>query len=103
MHQENRLFPEGSKPAPDPLTEEQARDLLDPVDVITDPLHGDIRLTALERLLIDTPEFQRLKGINQLAMTYIAFPGAVHNRFIHSIGTLHVSSQMVATCNKNAV
>jgi uncharacterized protein len=75
---------------------------LDPVDVITDPLHGDIRLTALERLLMDTPEFQRLRGINQLAMTYIAFPGAVHNRFLHSLGTLHVCSQMIATCNTNA-
>ncbi|TMI22890.1 HD domain-containing protein, partial [Candidatus Bathyarchaeota archaeon] len=87
---------------PDPLSPQQAEDLLDLVDVIRDPIHGDVRLTALERHLIDSPEFQRLRGINQLGMTYVAYPGAVHNRFMHSIGTLHVCSQMLTTCNANA-
>lgn len=86
----------------DPLSEKEARTLLDPVDVIRDPLHGDIRLTSFERALIDSKEFQRLRNINQLAMTVIAYPSAVHNRFIHSLGTLHVCSEMIATCNENA-
>ena len=34
---------------PDPLSPQQAEDLLDLVDVIRDPIHGDVRLTALER------------------------------------------------------
>lgn len=62
----------------DPLSSEEARSLLDLVDVVRDPLHGDVRLTALERSLIDSPEFQRLRGVNQLAMTYIAYPGVSH-------------------------
>lgn len=86
----------------DPLGEEEVQPLLDPVDVIRDPLHGDVRMTALERLLMDSQEFQRLRGINQLAMTFVSFPGALHNRFLHSLGTLHVCSQMIATCNRNA-
>src|SRR6266516_256722 len=86
----------------DPLAEEEARSLLDPVDVIRDPLHGDVRLTAFERVLIDSQEFQRLRNINHLAMTVVAYPSAVHNRFIHSIGTLHVCAEMVETCNENA-
>jgi uncharacterized protein len=102
MAQEKMRFLKTSAVSPDPLTEEEARGLLDPVDVIRDPLHGDVRLTALERSLMDSPEFQRLRGINQLAMTYISFPGALHNRFLHSLGTLHVCSQMIATCNTNA-
>lgn len=89
-------------PPEDPVTEAEAKDLLLAVDVIRDPLHGDIQLTGLERQLIDTPAFQRLRDLNQLAPTYYVFPGTLHNRFIHSLGTLHVCSQMIETCNSNA-
>ncbi|MHB8364856.1 MAG: HD domain-containing protein [Vulcanimicrobiaceae bacterium] len=89
-------------PSSDPLNEEQSRNLLLRADVIRDPLHGDIHLTALERRLIDSPQFQRLRGINQLGMTYVAYPGAVHTRFLHSVGTLHVCTKMIETCNSNA-
>lgn len=84
------------------LTEQEADQILQTADVIRDPLHGDVALTGLERRLIDSSDFQRLRNINQLAMTYVAYPGAVHTRFIHSIGTLHVCSTMIDTCNKNA-
>jgi hypothetical protein len=55
------------------LTEEMRRsepyglpaDLLQPAKVITDPIHGDIRLTELERRVIDSPSFQRLRRIRQ--------------------------------------
>src|SRR6185437_2515996 len=97
-----RAKPGPPAPRVDPLTDEEATRALDPVDVIRDPLHGDIRLTALERTIVDTPEFQRLRGINQLALTVVAYPGAVHTRFLHSLGTLHVCSQMIKTCNANA-
>ncbi len=83
----------------DPLTEDQARSLLHKVDVVRDPVHGDIYLTKLERFLIDTPEFQRLRQIKQLGLTHLVYPGALHDRFVHSIGTLHVCAQMIDTCN----
>jgi len=86
----------------DPFDEEDSRQLLIPADVVRDPLHGDIWLTALERCIVNSPEFQRLRGINQLGMTYVAYPGAVHTRFLHSLGTLHVCSEIIQTCNKNA-
>jgi uncharacterized protein len=84
------------------LSEQEAEKLLQNADVIRDPLHGDISLTALERRIVDSADFQRLRNINQLAMTYVAYPGAIHTRFIHSIGTLHVCSTLIETCNKNA-
>lgn len=87
----------------DPLTEAQAVELLPVVDVIRDPLHGDIHLTKLERRIIESPDFQRLHNIYQLGMTFVAYPSAIHNRFIHSLGTLHVCSEMIATCNRNAI
>ena len=42
----------------DSLSAEQANDLLNPVDHIRDPIHGDIQLTAIERFLIDLPDFK---------------------------------------------
>jgi len=47
-------------------------------------------LTSLELDLINTPEFQRLRSIGQLAPVDLVFPGATHNRFAHSIGATHV-------------
>lgn len=86
----------------DPLNEKQSRSLLDPVDVIRDPIHGDINLTKLERNLIESPEFLRLQNVNQLGMTYVVYPGALHTRFLHSLGTLYVCAEMINTCNRNA-
>ena len=70
--------------------------------VLRDPVHGDIELTREEIAVIDTPEFQRLRGIKQLGTAYLVFPGAVHTRFEHSIGTLHMAGRMLEAVNKNA-
>lgn len=83
----------------DPLTAEQAKALLTSVGVIRDPVHGDIRLTSLEGLLVDSLEFQRLRHIKELAMVDLVYPGALHNRFVHSLGTLHVCAEMILACN----
>lgn len=69
---------------------------------LRDPVHGDIELSREELQLIDTPEFQRLRGIKQLGSTALVFPGAVHTRFEHSIGTMHMTEQLVQAANKNA-
>ena len=67
-----------------------------------DPVHGDVYLTSEEMELLDTREMQRLRGIKQLGTANLVFPGAVHSRFEHSIGTLHVTGQIIAAINKNA-
>lgn len=85
----------------DPLTGDQARYLVASSSVIRDPLHHDIRVTEFERALIDTPAFQRLRLINQLAMVDTVYPGAVHTRFLHSLGTLHVCSELIRSCNNS--
>jgi uncharacterized protein len=83
------------------MSEEQARGFLVPHEVIRDPLHHDISITALERAVIDTGAFQRLRWLNQLGPTQVVYPGAVHTRFIHSIGTLHTADQLVQIANRN--
>ena len=59
--------------------------------VLRDPVHDDIYLTHEELAVLDTPEMQRLRGVKQLGTAYLVYPGAVHTRFDHSIGTLFVA------------
>ena len=69
---------------------------------LRDPVHGDIELTREEIALIDTQEMQRLRGIKQLGTAYLVFPGAMHSRFEHSVGVLHVADRMIDAVNKHA-
>lgn len=59
-----------------------------------DPIHGFIKLSERERDLIDTEVFQRLRRIRQLALTSLMYPGAVHTRFDHSIGVMHIAGRI---------
>ncbi len=61
---------------------------------IRDPVHNFIRLQDEERRLLGTPVFQRLRGIRQLALATLVYPGALHTRFDHSLGVMHVAGQM---------
>src|SRR5215472_5482214 len=63
--------------------------------LIRDAVHGDIEMSGLEVELMDTPEFQRLRGIKQLGTAYLVFPSAVHTRFEHSLGTSWMAHRML--------
>ena len=64
--------------------------------IIRCPVHGDMEFPLKLVKLIDTPEFQRLRGVHQLGTAYYVYPGAVHSRFEHSLGTCWLTSQMLA-------
>jgi HD superfamily phosphohydrolase len=70
--------------------------------VLRDPVHGDVYLTDEEMAVLDTREMQRLRGVKQLGTAYLVYPGAVHTRFDHLIGALHVTSKVIESINKNA-
>lgn len=59
---------------------------------IPDPVHGDIPVEARFMDIVDTPEFQRLRSVEQGSFRP-AFPGARHDRFIHSLGTYHLAAK----------
>ncbi|MDP2677077.1 MAG: HD domain-containing protein [bacterium] len=59
---------------------------------INDTIHRIIQYGEREKAVIDHPYFQRLRHIKQLALVYFVFPGAVHDRFSHSLGAMHMAS-----------
>lgn len=61
---------------------------------LRDPVHGAIAVRAGELAVIDTPLFQRLRGVRQLGFGETVFPGAVHHRYIHSIGAMHLAGEV---------
>lgn len=61
---------------------------------IYDSLHGFIHFNELESALIDTEAFQRLRYIHQLGISYMVYPGGTHTRFEHSLGTMHLATQI---------
>lgn len=61
------------------------------VGEITDPIHKYIRITDIEREILDTEIFQRLRRIRQLAGAHLVYPSAQHSRFEHSLGTMHIA------------
>lgn len=58
------------------------------------PVHGFITITDWEREIINRPAFQRLRRIRQLAWTDYVYPGAMHTRFEHSLGVMHIAGQL---------
>ncbi len=57
---------------------------------IRDPIHGSIYYAEPEVAILDTAEYQRLRAIKQLGFSEMSFPGATHNRYLHSVGVAHL-------------
>jgi len=62
---------------------------------------GDVFVTQLERKIIDTPHFQRLRGVRQLGSVQHVYPTALHTRFDHSLGTLAMAQKMIQAIRNN--
>jgi HD superfamily phosphohydrolase len=58
---------------------------------IKDPIYGYIRLTDIERNIIDTLAVQRLRRIRQLAGAEYVYPAANHTRFEHVLGAMYLA------------
>ncbi|WP_318495831.1 HD domain-containing protein [Photobacterium leiognathi] len=69
---------------------------------ILDPIHGTIMITNLERQVIGHRLFQRLRNIKQNTFLYKVFPSAMHSRFEHSLGVMHVAYLMFDNLRLNS-
>ncbi|PAA85647.1 hypothetical protein BOX15_Mlig030115g2, partial [Macrostomum lignano] len=70
--------------------------------VINDPIHGTIELHKFAELIMGAPEFQRLRHLKQLGVTYLVYPSGTHTRFEHSVGTYHLAWQLAKTLKSRA-
>ncbi len=70
--------------------------------LVRDAVHGDIELGPLEIELVDTPEFQRLRGIKQLGTACLVYPSATHTRFEHCLGTSWMARAMIESLRRSA-
>ncbi|MCZ7607597.1 MAG: HD domain-containing protein [Planctomycetota bacterium] len=69
--------------------------LLAPQKTITDPIHGEVFVTELERRIIDTRSFQRLRRIRQLGTAHLVYPAATNSRFSHALGALRAAQDIL--------
>lgn len=59
--------------------------------IFNDPVYGFIPIPGeLIMELIDHPMVQRLRRIKQLGLTDMVYPGALHTRFHHAVGAMHL-------------
>jgi HD superfamily phosphohydrolase len=70
----------------------------DPVKILNDPIYGFISVPhpVLQRL-IDHSWFQRLRYIKQVGLGHLVYPGALHTRFHHALGAMHLMGEAIAT------
>jgi len=72
--------------------------------ILNDPVHGFITIhSKLILNLIDHPYFQRLRRIKQLGLTHLVYPGALHTRFHHALGCMHLMQKAIDTLRLKAV
>ncbi len=66
--------------------------------IINDPVYGFITIPSdLVFDLIQHPYVQRLRYIKQLGMTHLVYPGALHTRFHHALGAMHLMGFAIET------
>ncbi len=75
------------------------------VSELRDPIHGFVRFDSDEVKVVNSAEFQRLRSIHQLALTYNVYPGATHKRFEHCLGVMETASRIydVVTNDRNVI
>lgn len=64
--------------------------------IFNDPVYGFISIPGDFIFdLIEHPYFQRLRRIKQLGLTHLVYPGALHTRFHHVLGAMHLMGMAI--------
>jgi len=72
--------------------------------IINDPIYGFVTIpNDLIYDLINHPYFQRLRRIKQLGLTNLVYPGALHTRFHHAVGAMHLMQEAVLTLRQKDI
>jgi HD superfamily phosphohydrolase len=69
--------------------------------IFNDPVYGFISIPDEFIFdLIEHPYMQRLRRIMQLGMSHLVYPGALHTRFHHVLGAMHLMTLAIATIRR---
>ncbi len=72
--------------------------------IINDPVYGLINIPSeIVYDIIEHRYFQRLRRIKQLGLTDYVYPGAVHTRFQHTLGAVHLINSAINTLRSKDV
>jgi HD superfamily phosphohydrolase len=64
--------------------------------IFNDPIYGFITVPyPIIHDLIEHPYFQRLRRIKQVGMSHLVYPGALHTRFHHAMGAMHLMTEAI--------
>lgn len=72
--------------------------------IINDPVYGFISIpNAFFYELIEHSSFQRLRRILQLGLTHLVYPGALHTRFHHALGAMHLMQKSIEVLKRKGI
>jgi len=79
-----------------------------PQKIIRDPVHDVIAFDMARPVdgllfrLLNGAEFQRLQRVLQLGMAHLAYPGATHSRYSHSLGVMETARKILCHLDREA-
>ena len=72
--------------------------------IINDPVFGFLSIpNELIYDVLQHPYVQRLSRIRQLGLSYLVYPGAMHSRFGHSLGAMHLMHEAIVSLRMKGV
>lgn len=72
--------------------------------IINDPVFGFLSIpNELIYDVLQHPYVQRLNRIRQLGLSYLVYPGAMHSRFGHSLGAMHLMHEAIGSLRLKGV
>ncbi|NJC27930.1 hypothetical protein GGR27_003449 [Lewinella antarctica] len=71
---------------------------------MNDPVYGFVSIPyGILFDLVEHPYFQRLRSIKQVSLTHYVYPGALHTRFHHALGALHLMTQAIDSLKRKGI
>ena len=72
--------------------------------IINDPVFGFLSIPdGLLFQILQHPYLQRLNRIRQLGLSFFVYPGAMHSRFLHSLGAMHLMREAINSLREKGV
>lgn len=72
--------------------------------IINDPVFGFLNIPdGVLFTILQHPYIQRLNRIRQLGLSFFVYPGAMHSRFLHSLGAMHLMHEAITSLREKGV